>query len=73
MAHELEAELGSLAEKISLVVDLCASLREEKRCLEEQLAAEKSENERLVERMNSARRRLQALADQLPATEAAPD
>ena len=59
-------ELNALEGKIAEVVTLCRALREENRQLRQQLAASEAEKKRLAERMDTARVRLEQLAQRLP-------
>lgn len=59
-------ELNALESKIAQVVALCRVLREENIELHQKLGAAESENQRLAERMDMARERLEQLAEQLP-------
>ena len=60
-------ELNALENKIAQVVSLCHSLRTENTQLKQQLAAAEGDRKGLIERMESARSRLEELAHQLPA------
>ncbi len=61
-------ELNALESKIAQVVSLCRTLRTENVQLKQQLAASESDRQTLQERMESARSRLEYLAQQLPET-----
>ena len=58
-------ELNALESKIAQVVSLCRTLRAENVQLKQQLAASESDRKTLQERMESARSRLEHLAQQL--------
>ncbi len=64
-------EFNALESKIAQTVALCRSLREENTQLRQQLAAAEAEKKRLVERMDTARERLEQLAQRLPESETA--
>ena len=64
-------EFNALESKIAQAVSLCRSLREENTQLRQQLAAAEAEKKRLVERMDTARERLEQLAQRLPESETA--
>lgn len=64
-------EFNALESKITQTVALCRSLREENTQLRQQLAAAEAEKKRLVERMDTARERLEQLAQRLPESETA--
>lgn len=59
-------QLDALEGKVAQVVNLCHSLRAENQELRARLASAEDERLRLVERMEAARVRLEALAEQLP-------
>ncbi|MBP7488783.1 MULTISPECIES: hypothetical protein [Azospira] len=59
-------QLDALEGKVAQVVNLCHSLRAENQELRARLASAEDERLRLVERMEAARARLEALAEQLP-------
>jgi cell division protein ZapB len=59
-------QLDALEGKVAQVVSLCHSLRAENQELRARLASAEDERLRLVERMEAARVRLEALAEQLP-------
>lgn len=63
-------ELNALESKIAQVAGLCRALRNENRELQLRLAAAESEKRQLVERMGSARERLETLVGQLPEAKA---
>lgn len=62
-------ELNALESKIAQVVALCRALRAENIELQRQLAAVEGEKQRVVERMDTARARLEQLTLQLPEAE----
>ncbi len=59
-------ELNTLESKITQVASLCRSLRAENAQLRQQLVAAEDDKKGLVERMESARGRLEQLAQKLP-------
>lgn len=59
-------EFNALESKVAQTVALCRSLREENTQLRQQLAAAEAEKKRLAERMDTARERLEQLAQRLP-------
>lgn len=63
-------ELNALENKVALVASLCRTLRAENMQLRQQLAAANDERKSLTERMESARSRLEQLAEQLPKAKA---
>ena len=64
-------ELNTLENKIVQVVSLCRTLRAENTQLKQQLASAEGDRKGLLERMESARTRLEELAQQLPEAKAA--
>ena len=64
-------ELNALDSKIVQVVSLCRTLREENARLKQQLASAEVVRSGLAERMESARSRLEQLAEKLPDAKAA--
>jgi len=63
-------ELNALENKIALVASLCRTRRAENMQLRLQLAAADDDRKGLAERMESARSRLEQLAEQLPEAKA---
>ena len=63
-------ELNALESKIVQVTSLCHTLRAENSQLKQQLASAEGDRKGLLERMESARSRLEELAQQLPAAKA---
>jgi cell division protein ZapB len=63
-------ELNALENKIALVASLCRTLRTENMQLRQQLAAAEDDRKVFAERMESARSRLEQLAEQLPEAKA---
>lgn len=59
-------ELNALESKIAQVASLCRSLRAENNLLRQQLAAAEADRKKLEERMETARTRLEQLAQKLP-------
>jgi cell division protein ZapB len=65
----MEAELDSLDEKLSQLVQLCHRLRIDNNELRQQLAAVQSESKRLTDKIENARGRLETLLAGLPEDE----
>lgn len=63
-------ELNALESKIAQVALLCRTLRAENAQLKQQLVAAEGDKKNLVERMESARSRLEQLAQKLPQAKA---
>ena len=59
-------ELNALESKVTQVVSLCRTLRIENAELKQQLASGESDRQSLVVRMESARGRIEKLAEKLP-------
>lgn len=64
-------ELNALDSKIVQVVSLCRTLREENARLKQQLASAEVVRSGLAERMESARSRLEQVAEKFPDAKAA--
>ena len=62
----MEAELTSLDDKISQLVQLTQKLRKDNSQLRQNLASAQSENKRLAEKVNTAAVRLETLLAQIP-------
>ena len=62
----MEAELKSLDDKISQLVQLTQKLRKDNSQLRQNLASAQSENKRLAEKVNTAKVRLETLLAQIP-------
>jgi cell division protein ZapB len=62
----MEAELTSLDDKISQLVQLTQKLRKDNSQLRQSLASVESENKRLAEKVNIAKTRLETLLAQIP-------
>ena len=62
----MEAEFASLEAKVAQLVSLCEQLRGENLQLHQQLAAAQQESQRLNERIDSAKVRLEQLIARLP-------
>jgi len=62
----MEAELKSLDDKISQLVQLTQKLRKDNSQLRQNLASAQSENKRLSEKVTTARTRLETLLAQIP-------
>lgn len=63
-------ELNALESKIAQVASLCRSLRTENNQLRQQLASSEAEKKALEDRIDTARHRLEQLAQQLPEAKA---
>lgn len=63
----MDANLSSLEHKIELVTAYCQQLREQNHALRERIVGLEEENRLLGERMTSARQRLEAMMERLPA------
>lgn len=64
----MKPDLTSLEAKISQVAALCQRLRADNEALRAQLVALTGERDRLGEKLDAARLRLEALVEQLPDT-----
>ena len=62
----VEAEFSSLEAKVAQFVALCERLREENRELRVQLAAARNDAQRLNEKIDGAKTRLEGLLNRLP-------
>ena len=62
----VEAEFSSLESKVAQFVALCERLREENRELRVQLAAARNDAQRLNEKIDGAKTRLEGLLSKLP-------
>jgi cell division protein ZapB len=62
----MEAELSSLEEKITQLVQVCHRLRADNNELRQQLAAAHNQNKHLTEKIESARTRLETLLARIP-------
>ena len=62
----MEAELTSLDDKISQLVQLTQKLRTDNSQLRQNLASAENENKRLAEKVHTAKVRLEALLTQIP-------
>ncbi len=63
-------ELNALESKIAQIASLCRSLRAENNQLRQQLVVSEAEKKGLEERMDTARNRLEHLAQHLPEAKA---
>lgn len=63
----MEAELNTLDEKISQLVQVCHRLRADNNELRQQLVAALNQNKHLTEKIESARTRLEGLLSRIPA------
>lgn len=66
----MEVELKTLEDKIAQFVQLSQRVRAENMQLRQQLANVQNENKHLMEKINGAKGRLEALLDQIPEAEA---
>jgi len=62
----MEAELNSLDEKISQLIQLCHRLRTDNSELRQHLAAAQNQSKQLTEKIEAARRRLESLLSRIP-------
>ena len=62
----MEAELNSLDDKISQLVQLCHRLRTDNSELRQQLAAAQNQSKQLTEKIEAARQRLENLLNRIP-------
>ncbi|HEU5283277.1 MAG TPA: hypothetical protein VFU53_05665 [Burkholderiales bacterium] len=62
----MEAELNSLDDKISQLVQLCHRLRTNNSELRQQLAAAQNQSKQLTEKIEAARQRLESLLSRMP-------
>ena len=62
----MEAELNSLDDKISQLIQLCHRLRTDNSGLRQQLAAVQNQNKQLTEKIEAARQRLENLLSRIP-------
>jgi cell division protein ZapB len=62
----MEAELNSLDDKISQLVQLCHRLRTDNSELRQQLAAAQNQSKQLKEKIEAARQRLENLLNRIP-------
>jgi cell division protein ZapB len=62
----MEAELDTLDERISQLVQLCHRLRNDNNELRQELAAAQNQNKQLTEKIESARQRLEMLLSRIP-------
>ena len=65
----MDAELSTLEEKLTQLLQRLKVLREENRDLRQQVAARADENSRLGEKLGAAKSRIEALLKQIPETE----
>jgi len=65
----MEAELDSLDSKINQLVQLCHRLRKDNHELRQRLAAAQNESKQLMDKIESARGRLENLLSRLPQDE----
>jgi cell division protein ZapB len=63
----MEAELNTLDEKITQLVQVCHRLRADNNELRQQLVAALNQNKHLTEKIESARTRLEGLLSRIPA------
>jgi cell division protein ZapB len=65
----MDAELASLEERLSQLVQRLKVLRDENRDLRQQLATRTDENARIGEKLQAAKTRIEALLKLIPETE----
>jgi cell division protein ZapB len=65
----MDAELNTLEEKISQLVELCQRLRAENLHLRQQLVATTDQNKQLTDKISGAQNRLESLLQQIPENE----
>jgi cell division protein ZapB len=62
----MDLDLKGLEERVSQLIELSRRLRVENGTLRQQLVVAHNENKQLVERMESARQRVEALLERVP-------
>jgi cell division protein ZapB len=62
----MEAELNTLDDKLSQLVQLCHRLRNDNNELRQELAAAQNQNKQLTDKIESARQRLESLLSRIP-------
>ena len=62
----MEAELSTLDDKLSQLVQLCHRLRNDNNELRQDLAAAQNQNKQLTDKIESARQRLESLLSRIP-------
>lgn len=62
----MEAELSTLDQKITQLVQLCHRLRTDNSELRQQLAAAQNQTKQLTEKIEAARQRLESLLSRIP-------
>ncbi len=62
----MEAELNTLDDKLSQLVQLCHRLRNDNNELRQDLAAARNQNKQLTDKIESARQRLESLLSRIP-------
>ena len=62
----MEAELNTLDQKISQLVQLCHRLRNDNSELRQQLAAAQNQHKQLTDKIETARQRLEGLLSRIP-------
>ncbi len=62
----MEAELKALEDRVSQLVQLCQRLRAENLQLRQDMATVQNDNHQLVEKIDSAKNRLENLLEQIP-------
>ena len=65
----MDAELGSLEDKIKQFIALCQRLRNDNHQLRQQLASAQNENKQLSEKIGDAKTRLETLLAHIPEEE----
>ena len=62
----MDAEFATLEDKIRQAANLCRKLRDENRDLRQQLATLENDRQRLSEKIDGARHRLEGLLQRIP-------
>ena len=62
----VEAELNTLDDKLSQLVQLCHRLRNDNNELRQDLAAAQNQSKQLTDKIESARQRLESLLSRIP-------
>ena len=62
----MEAELNTLDDKLSQLVQLCHRLRNDNNELRQDLVAAQNQNKQLTDKIESARQRLESLLSRIP-------
>jgi cell division protein ZapB len=62
----MEAELNTLDDKLSQLVQLCHRLRNDNNGLRQELVAARNQNKQLTDKIEAARHRLESLLSRIP-------